>query len=558
MKKVSLVNVNVLKIEFSYNTLTKDLVKGLDGRKWDANNKYWTLPVDLKALGSLDILKRAGFEVLDEVYTVLGDLQRREGKLEALANADSADFSTELPLLPYQRAGAEFLLEAGSAVLGDDVGLGKTIQTLAVIEARPEVKKVLVFCPAVLKYQWQAEIVKFLGQEFTDNLGNTTKNHKFVQVIDGNGAQRARQWADQWPYKYYLANYELLLRDFDFMELIKWDYIVADEATKISNPKSKTGKAIKQLKAKYRLALTGTLISNSPSDAWNIVDFTNPGVLGAYQEFMKRYTMPNDTYHMFGYFNLEDLANRLKRFMIRRMKVNVLKELPEKRIIDVPFKLSEEEHKLYDQIRQELLFEIERMDISKLENPTTIQLTIVKMLRLRQLADSMELLGKQEQSSKLDLLKELLAELAGNKIIIFTEFSEMAKILIREVGGLVISGDNNDNAKRTEIVAKFNADPNEKLLIMTSAGQFGLNIQAANVIIHYDQPWSLAKLTQREGRAWRYGQKQTVMVYNLLAKGTVDMYIQKKLFKKQEVSGQILGDPKPKMSEIKEMLMYNE
>lgn len=93
---------------------------------------------------------------------------------------------------------------------------------------------------------------------------------------------------------------------------------------------------------------------------------------------------------------------------------------------------------------------------------------------------------------------------------------------------------------------------------MTSAGQFGLNIQAANVIIHYDQPWSLAKLTQREGRAWRYGQKQTVMVYNLLAKGTVDMYIQKKLFKKQEVSGQILGDPKPKMSEIKEMLMYNE
>lgn len=555
MKQVSLLNINVLKIEFKYNVLTKDLVKQLDGRKWNAQGKFWTIPVNIKTLASLDILKRAGFTVLDQVYTVLGDLEGHNAQLDALAHADSAEFSTLLPLLPYQRAGAEFLTLAGSAVLGDGVGMGKTLQTLATIEARGEiVKKVLVFCPAVLKYQWQNEIVKFLGSEFSDGV----RRYKFCQVIDGNGAQRAKQWANQWPYKYYIANYELLLRDFDFMSLINWDYIVADEATKISNVRAKSTKAIKNLKSKYRLALTGTLISNSPEDAWSIVDFVTPGALGDYNQFLANYGLKGNFNQIYGYANLDQLKTELKKFVIRRQQSDVLKELPAQIVVDVPFKLNKFETEFYNKIRMELLFEIEHMDINKIENATTISMTMVKMLRLRQLADSTELLGEKTESSKLEVLKELLLELKGNKIIIFTEFEKMAVILQRELGGLVISGKENDNTVRIQTVEKFNTEPAECLIIMTSAGMFGLNIYSANTVIHYDQVWSLGKLIQRNGRIAGHRQMQRadqrMLIYNLLAKGTVDEYMQKKIAKKQAISNQVLGDELPTMGEIKAML----
>lgn len=549
---ISLVNINIVKIQFKYNLLIKDAIKNLPGRKWDKENKWWTLPVNIKLLASLDILKRMNFEILAEVYSVLGSLDVREERLDNLAHASNAEFVTELPLLPYQRAGAEFLREAGSAVLGDDVGLGKTIQTLAVIESRPEVKKVLVFCPSVLKYQWANEIVKFLGSNFSDG----ERRYKFTQVIDGNGAQRAKQWANAWPYKYYICNYELLLRDIEFMKLIQWDYIVADEATKISNPHAKSSKAIKDLPAKYRLALTGTPISNRADDVWNVVDFVQPGVLGSYNEFVDKYCFRGQFNEILSYSNLEELAKELKRFMIRRMKVDVLKELPEKRIIDVPFKLTDIEQVLYNKIREEILFDIEHTDINKINNPMTIQMMIVKMLRLRQLVDSMELLGEQKISSKLELLQELLKELDGKKIIIFSEFSEMVKILKREIDRSVAIYGEIDNQARQVIVEKFNTDPECKILILSAAGQFGLNLQAAEVVIHYDQPFSYAKLIQREGRAHRMGQKNTVLIYNLLT--AIDNKIKKIIDNKVKLSGEVLGDTPPNMAEIREMLTVGD
>ena len=154
--------------------------------------------------------------------------------------------------------------------------------------------------------------------------------------------------------------------------------------------------------------------------------------MGDYSQFLDRYVIKGQWNEVYGYTNLDELAKELKRFVIRRQQSDVLKELPAQQIIDVPFKLNEIEAKLYNQIKQELLFEIEHLDINKIEHPTTIANTIVKMLRLRQLIDSTELLGEKTESTKLEVLKELLLELKDNKIIIFTEFAEMADILQRE------------------------------------------------------------------------------------------------------------------------------
>lgn len=450
------------------------------------------------------------------------------------------NFETKLPLFPYQKEGASFIFDVGSGLLGHEMGLGKGLMALAVCE-RAEAGAVLIFCPSAIKWQWYEEIKKFMG------------DNQSIVVIEGNKIERTHLWRK--AHQFYIVNYELLLRDFELMNLRVWDVIIADEATKISNARAKQSRMIKKLRATRRIALTGTPISNRANEVWNIIDWTNPGVLGNYWAFIQRYCVKNQWGGIFGYQNLEELKSRLRPYMIRRMKVDVLPELPEKITTNVPFELSPEEKNLYGKIKKEILFEIERNDISKMENPMTIQYTLVKMLRLRQLTDSMELLGHNKQSSKLEVLKELLVECIQQekKVIVFTQFAEMADILARELAEyqpLVISGKIKEEYK--DVVNRFNTDQNNRILIMTSAGQFGLNIQCASVIFHYDFEWSLGKMEQRDGRAHRYGQKDTVLVYNLIAKGTLDEYVQKVLYAKREIADRIL------MDDIKAMLHYGE
>jgi SNF2 family DNA or RNA helicase len=564
MGNVSILQTNntLLQVTFPWNPTTLAIVKGLTGRQFVKKGRYWTIPAG-GSQDNISILQRAGFRIDDEVYVHLAKLGEEKAKLSELAGSADADFDSKLPLLPYQKAGAKFLYLAGNAILGDDVGLGKTIQSLAVSEASAS-NKVLIFCPSVLKYQWQNEIIKFLGSELTTNGSDMPKRmYEYVQVIDGSPKDRAKQWGDPFPFRYYITNYELLLRDLEYMKLTQWDMVIADEATRMSNARSQTAKLIKQIPSRRRLALTGTPVSNKPDDIWSIADFIQPGAFGNYYNFMERYSVmvSNGQYNeTWGYKNLEELAERLKPIMIRRTKEQVLPELPEKITTDVPFKLTKKEKELYDKIRKELLFDITNGELDKIENPTTIQLAIVKMLRLRQLCDSMELLGEGKDSSKLEVLRELVKEWEGRKIIVFTEFSQMADVLEREfqpLQPLKITGGVSDNQKRQEIVDTFNSDPNHRLLVMTSAGQFGLNIQAASVVVHYDQPWSLAKVKQRVGRAHRMGQKQSVLEYNLLAKGSVDMYIRRVLFNKQVMSHQILNDVKISLDDIKGMLLYD-
>jgi len=423
------------------------------------------------------------------------------------------------------------------------MGLGKTVQALAVAE-KVKAEKILIFCPASVKWQWAQEIEKFLGKQDT-------------RVVEGGKLRRWDIWKED--HRFYIANYELLLRDFDLMNVREWDLIVVDEATKISNPRARQSKLVKKLRGKRRIAMTGTPVSNRAQEVWNVVDFCVPGAMGKYWDFQNRYCLKNQWGGIYGYTNMDELQQKLKRYMIRRKKIDVLPELPEKISTDIPFELSDKEMSLYKNIKKEILFEINKTDINKIERPMTIQFTLVKMLRLRQLTDSMELLGESQKSSKLDVLRELLSEALtnGKKAIVFTQFAEMADILERKLAEwrpLKISGKIQEEYK--DVVARFNEVEEQKVLIMTSAGQFGLNIQRASVIFHYDQEWSLAKMQQREGRAHRIGQKDTVMIYNLLAKGTIDYYVKKVLHGKAELSNQVLGDIPMNMEDIKQILNY--
>ncbi len=547
MKRLFLAD-NRIGIEFSYNPLMVRRVKNLRDRLFHPKEKVWSIPIQ-DSDESMAKLISWGFVVPEGLEGALAVYREKREYLLRLTKEKDVPFDTTLPLFPYQRVGAAFLTHSGSGILGDDMGLGKTIQALAVVH-KARAQRVLILCPSALKYQWKEEIKKFLDEP--------------AMVVEGTKQQRMIM---KWPgtadtgIKYYIANYELLIRDLPLIQSTPWDYIVADEATRISNPRAKQSKAIKRINAQHRLALTGTPISNHANEIWNIVDFVSPGALGSYWQFMERYCIKNQWNGVVGYQNIEELSQRIQPYMIRRLKKDVDIQLPEKLVTDVPFVLSETEKKLYDNIRKELLFEIEQSDISKVDDPTTIQMTLVKMTRLRQLTDSLELLGENEKSTKLETLKEILKDVivTDRKAIIFTGFSQMADILKRELSQynpLVISGKIKEEYR--DVVQEFNENDNKKILIMTSAGQFGLNIQRASVVIHYDQEWSLAKMQQRDGRAHRFGQQHNVLVYNLLAKGTMDMYVRRVLHKKAALSDKLLQDTPLTWDTVKEALTYAE
>lgn len=559
-----------IEIKFQYNPYLVSFVKALPGRHYNPGTKSWFIPL-AGSLSSIERLAGKGFEIDAALVEAVAADERKAAEVEALAVMNDAEFESSLPLFPYQKVGASFLYRIGSGLLGDEMGLGKTIQSLALCE-KVGAQKVLIFTPASVKHQWADEIRRFIP---TPNEWRKPPSIKFpfsgpndppeyseeshIAVIDGNKKKRIELWRGD--YRFYVANYELLLHDLEHLQAREWDVIIADEATRISNADAKQSKAIKKIKAKRRIAMTGTPISNKAQEVWNIVDFTNPGSFGNYWSFLQRYCVKNQWGGIYKYQNMEELRTKLKRYMIRRMKVDVLPELPDKIITDIPFLLNDEERELYKKLKKEILFEIEHTDIAKIQNPMTIQYTLVKLLRLRQLADSMELLGHNVQSSKLSVLKELVSEVIveGRKAIIFTQFAAMADILERELAEykpLKISGSIDEEYH--EVVKRFNDVEDHQVLIMTSAGQFGLNIQRASVIFHYDQEWSLAKMEQRDGRAHRYGQKDTVLVYNLLAKGTVDYYVKKILHAKAELSTQLLGDAPISMNEIRDMLKYGE
>lgn len=455
------------------------------------------------------------------------------------------NIESPLPLFEYQKKGVTFLHSIGSGVLGDSPGVGKTLQVIALAEHN-EAKKILVFCPAVLKHQWANELKIFVP-------------HRKSVVIEGTKTERAVLWKQEADY--YIVNYELLLRDFEAMNSREWDYILADEATKISNARAKQSRMIKKLQSKHRVAMSGTPIANKAQDVWNLVDWTNPGVLGNYWGFIQRYCLKNKWGGIFGYQNMEELRTRLQKYMIRRTKEEVLPDLPEKITTDVPFILSEEEMILQKKIKQEILHEIQAEDISKIEHPMRLQFTIAKFQRLRMLANSLELLGENKKSSKLEVLQELLREQIEDdrKVIIFSEFAEMCKILKRELAEynpVIIIGET-PNKGRQALLDQFNTIPTHRICVMSSAGTYGLNITSASVIINYDLPFSLSKLDQRVGRAHRYGQKNKVHVFNLLGKGTADEAIQKIIHAKAKLSDDLLGNLPVSMDDIKQMLTYD-
>lgn len=426
-----------------------------------------------------------------------------------MAVEDEAEVSLDLPdcLRPYQATGVRWmyrLTELGmGGILADDMGLGKTLQTLTLIETCGG--RALVVCPSSLVFNWAAEARKWVPN---------------LSVAIHTGAKRG----DLPEANLVITSYAILRIDADKFHAHEFDLAVLDEAQQIKNPESQVAMAAHRLKAKHRFALSGTPVENSFQDLWSIMQFALPGYLGPRKAFIERFEKPLRTG---GDPALaRRLARRLKPVVLRRLKTEVAKDLPD-RIEQVRYcDLAPKQQTIYRQLLQE-----SRSQVEAAEDGRKRMVALTALLRLRQACCDLRLLpglkvADKDAGVKLDELEQLLTEAVagGHRVLIFSQFVQLLQGVVPILLGnqwdyCYLDG---STKKRAEVVERFQEGKAPVFLISLKAGGVGLNLTAADTVIHLDPWWNPAVEAQATDRAHRIGQKKVVTSYKLITRGTVE------------------------------------
>ncbi|MBI4950825.1 MAG: DEAD/DEAH box helicase family protein [Myxococcales bacterium] len=443
-------------------------------------------------------------------------------------------------LRPYQEDALSWLLFIhelrSGGVLADDMGLGKTVETLALLLAvkqRQKKVRVLIVAPTSVVFNWQREI-----ERFAPSLG----------VAVWHGAERKELEQELEHAEIIITSYALLRRDIELLATLELDYAVLDEAQHIKNPASATAGAAKRLRAARRLALTGTPIENRLSEIWSIFDFVSPGLLGPLDRFEARFSRKIEAGD---YKTAQRLRAIIHPFILRRTKLEVAKDLPEKIEMDSLCELAGEQRALYLQVarevRAQVLGEVERNGVAKSQLQILAGLT-----KLRQAACDPRLLGLprefgDEDSGKLIALRELLQNAVdgGHKVLVFSQFVTMLKLVERALkqDGIVYEYLDGSTKDRPERIERFQQDPSvSAFLISLKAGGTGLNLTAADTVIHFDPWWNPAVEQQATDRAHRIGQTRVVSVYRLVAAGTIEEKILALKDKKRALVASVLSE----------------
>lgn len=439
----------------------------------------------------------------------------------------------KVELLPYQLDGIAFTVGNGRAILADDMGLGKTIQGIGTAELFAKlagIKNVLVVCPASLKRQWASEVQRFSGRS--------------CNIVMGAASDRAEQYRDASFFK--IANYEQVLRDEAIVQSIHWDLIILDEGQRIKNWESKTSQTFQSLKSTYALVLSGTPLENRLEELFTVAKFIDSHRLGPAYQFFHSYRTVNEDGRITGYKNLEHLREALRPFLLRRTRASVMQQLPERTTEIVRIRPTDEQKGINDSHVQKASMIAAKAYLTELD-----LLRLQKhLLAARMACDSTYLVDKQTPSfsSKLEVLNELLEELADEetrKIVLFSEWTTMLNLiepLLKKHGIDFVRLDGKvPQKKRQELVHRFQKDPSCRAIIMSNAGSTGLNLQAANTVINVDLPWNPAVLEQRIARAHRMGQKRPVHVYILVTENTIEEKLLETLAAKSELSNAVLN-----------------
>ena len=444
-------------------------------------------------------------------------------------------------LRPYQQAGVRWLhllTRMGlGACLADDMGLGKTIQVLALLLTLQRTRPSLLVAPASLLANWQQE-----AERFTPSL-RCLIAHPSAMTQEELRALDAERLADT---DLVITSYGTLMRLPNLLAM-RWHLAVADEAQALKNPSAKQTKAVKQLQAKARIALTGTPVENRLSDLWSILDFTHPGLLGSQKAFAG-FTKNMAQHHHFG-----PLRTLVKPYILRRLKSDkrVIDDLPDKTEMTAWCALSPVQTALYQRAVKELTASLEKAE--GIEPMQRRGLVLAFLMRFKQICNHpSQWLGdgawKPEHSGKFGRLAEIADTIAAKqeKLLVFTQFRETTAPLAAFLGnifgreGLVLHG-GTPVGKRRELVRRFQEDEQCPFFVLSlKAGGTGLNLTAASHVIHFDRWWNPAVENQATDRAWRIGQHRNVLAHKFVCRGTIEERIDDLIRSKQQLAKDVL------------------
>ncbi|MBW4677624.1 MAG: DEAD/DEAH box helicase [Desmonostoc geniculatum HA4340-LM1] len=466
-------------------------------------------------------------------------------------------------LRPYQERGAAWLsfLERWGlgACLADDMGLGKTVQFIAFLlhlkEQDALENPTLLVCPTSVLGNWEREVKKFAPS---------------LKVLQYHGDKRPKGKAFVEAVKkhdFVITSYSLIHRDIKLLESVSWQIIVLDEAQNVKNSEAKQSKAVRQLPATFRIALTGTPVENRLQELWSILDFLNPGYLGNKQFFQRRFAMPIEKYGDTA--SLSQLRSLVQPFILRRLKSDrqIIQDLPDKQEMTVFCGLTADQAALYQQVVEASLAEIESA-----EGLQRRGMILALLIKLKQICNHpaqylKQATLEQHHSAKLlrleEMLEEVLAEgdaygaAGAGRALIFTQFAEWGKLLKpylekqlgREIFFLYGS---TSKKQREEMIDRFQHDPQGPPIMILSlkAGGVGLNLTRANHVFHFDRWWNPAVENQATDRVFRIGQTRNVQVHKFVCTGTLEEKIHDMIESKKQLAEQVVGAGEEWLTEL--------
>ncbi|WP_245933675.1 DEAD/DEAH box helicase [Arthrobacter livingstonensis] len=509
-----------------------------------------------------DVLRLAGahpdeLELPLEVVGVTAD-----GWLGALldGSADTRIQAVSLPesfratLRPYQERGLawlDFLATLGvGACLADDMGLGKTIQLLALEAVRreehPDAGPTLLVCPMSLIGNWEAEAAKFAP-------GLRMRVHHGSDRLRGEDFGAGLVGIDM-----LVTTYTTLTRDLEQFEGVTWNRVVLDEAQAVKNRLSLAAKAVRRLTATHRIALTGTPVENRLGEMFSIMDFLNPGILGSAELFRTRYSIPIERHRDAA--AAERVRAITRPYLLRRVKTDpaIIDDLPEKIEIKQYYTLTNEQASLYQSVVDDMMEKIEESD--GIERRGNVLAAMAKLKQIcnhpAQLLHDHSAVG--QRSGKVIRLEEILEEIIaeGDKVLCFTQYTEFAEMLMPHLAArfdtdvaYLHGGTSRQN--RTELVRRFQSDDGPPIFLLSlKAGGTGLNLTAANHVIHLDRWWNPAVENQATDRAFRIGQKRRVQVRKFICRGTLEERIDNMIEEKASLANMVVGDGEGWLTEL--------
>lgn len=491
----------------------------------------------------IDKLPVVSFEATGALQKLIDALTTGNQTLEAITEPDGFRGS----LRPYQARGVSwlaFLEQWGlGACLADDMGLGKTIQLIAFLLYLRQQDflelPVLLICPTSVLGNWEKEVQRFAPK---------------LKVLVHHGDKRARAAAFARTAKskqLVITSYALVYRDLKDLQRIDWQGIVLDEAQNIKNPDAKQSKAVRQLEAQFRIALTGTPVENRLGELWSIMDFLNPGYLGPRNFFQRRFATPIERYGDTA--SLQSLRSLVQPFILRRLKTDrdIIQDLPDKQEMTIFCGLSAEQASLYQKLVEESLEALNEVEGVQRRGQILALLTKLKQICNHPAQFLQEkAVGSAQRSAKLQRLDEMLEELIaeGDHALIFTQFAEWGKLLREHLQQhfkqepLFLYG-STSRQQREAMVDRFQHDPNAPRIFILSlkAGGVGLNLTRANHVFHFDRWWNPAVENQATDRAFRIGQTRNVQVHKFVCTGTLEERIHDMIESKKALSEQVVG-----------------